>query len=65
MKYKLTAKVTISIYTEVEADSLEEAILISEDRSIESDNWSDKTQNQDVWVYEDIDGEPYDIIEEL
>lgn len=64
MKYELTAKVTISIYTEVEADSLEEAILISEDRSIEYDNWSDKSQHKEVWVYEDIDGDPYDIIEE-
>ena len=34
MKFKLTANVTISVYTEVEADTLEEAIeLLQEDDS--------------------------------
>jgi len=60
-KYNLTGTVTITIYTKVEADSLEEAIEIAEDRSIESYRWGDKAQEQNVWIVEEYDGMPMNI----
>jgi hypothetical protein len=62
--YKLSATVTISIYTNVEADSLEEAIAIAENRGIEQYNWSDKDQSNDIWVAEEFDGMATNIKEE-
>lgn len=63
MKYNLIANVTISIYTTVEAESLEEAIQISKERRIESYHWGDKSQSENVWVSDEFDGEPTNIIE--
>lgn len=57
-KFKLSGVVTISIYTEVEADSIEEAIEIAENRTIEANNWGDKSQASDVWVSDEFDGMP-------
>lgn len=62
-KFKLTATVTISIYTEVEAENLEEAILISEDRSIESYDYGFKSKCEEVWIAEEYDGSPLKIEE--
>ena len=60
-KFKLTGMVTISVYTEVEADALEEAIKIAQERSIEKYAWSDKKQLESVWVNDDYDGEVFSI----
>ncbi len=56
-KFKLTGCVTVSVYTTVEANSLEEAIEISKQREIERYNWGDKDQSKSVWVNEEFDGE--------
>lgn len=55
--FNLVGKVTISVYTSVKANSLEEAIKITKDRVIEKDNWSEKEQHEEVWVNNDYDGE--------
>ena len=61
--YKLNAKVTISLETTVEAESLEKAIEIANDRSIEASNW-DSSNNKEAWCSDEYDGEPYDICEQ-
>ena len=60
-KFNLTAEVTISIYTEVEATDLDEAIAIAESREIERYHWGDKTQHESVWVSQEYDGIPQNI----
>ncbi len=63
-EFKLSALVTISIYTKVEADTLEEAKAIAEDRHIEMDNFSlDGEQEKECWVCDSFDGEPCKIKE--
>jgi hypothetical protein len=61
--FNLYATVTISLYTQVEAETLEEAIEKSEQRSIEKSAWGDKEQKKEVWVAGEYDGEPTDINE--
>ncbi len=65
MKYHLTAKVTISVYTTVHANTLEEAIKKARDErtmmAIIQDGSNDTTEN---WMTDELDGEPYDIKEQ-
>lgn len=63
--FDLSAKVTIGIYTTVEANSLEEAIEIAEKRHIET-AWlnSSSRQAKEVWVSEGFDGMPVNIKED-
>ena len=56
--FNLEAIVTISIYTKVEAETLKEAIEISEGRSIEAYQWGMKDQCNEYWISDDYDGEP-------
>ena len=62
-KFNLIGTVTISIYTEVEAENLEQAKKITESRDIEASRWGDKTQKQDAWIADEYDGEPMNIEE--
>jgi|TARA_R110000851_G_scaffold226338_1_gene379028 hypothetical protein len=62
-KFNLSGTVTISIYTEVEAENLEEAKEIAESRRIEASRWGDKTQKQYVWLSDEYDGDIMDIEE--
>lgn len=58
-KFNLYATVTISIYTTVEAETLEEAIAESESRDIEyAHNWNTEQQQTYAWVAEEFDGSP-------
>lgn len=59
--YYLSAKVTISISTRVEAESLEKAIKIAQERHIETYNYGDKNQDMQAWISEEFDGDPTDI----
>jgi hypothetical protein len=62
--FKLTAKFTISGYTEVNADSIEEAIEIANDRdkmALIQDGSSPVDEN---WLFDEIDGEAFNISEE-
>ena len=62
-KFNLSGAVTISIYTEVEAENLEQAKKIAESRHIEASRWGDKKQKQDAWIADEYDGEPMNIEE--
>lgn len=64
VQYRLNGTITVSVYTDVEADSLEEAIEIAQDRDVEKYQWGENYQSQNVWVNEDYDGEITDIKEE-
>jgi len=60
-KYNLSAIITVSVYTVVEANSLEEALKIAEGRDIERGEWNNKNQKNVVWVNDELDGEVEDI----
>ena len=62
-KFNLSGTVTISIYTEVEADNLEQAIEIAEGRHIEESRWGDTHQKTQAWIADEYDGEPMNIEE--
>jgi hypothetical protein len=62
-KYQLSGLVTISIFTEVEANSLEEAIQIADNREIQAYRHGDKDQASEAWVSEEFDGTPVKIEE--
>jgi hypothetical protein len=64
MKFKLTANVTISVYTEVEADTLKEAIKIAKERELVSITKTGCDTEQDTWMCDELDGIPTDIFEE-
>lgn len=62
--FNLVAEVTISVMTIVEAETLEEAIEVAEQRSIEAAQWHSGNQKKEVWVSDEYDGEPQNIHEE-
>ena len=61
MEYNLSGKVTISVSTRVEANSLDEAIEIAEGREIESYQWGQEELDKIVWISSEFDGEVFDI----
>jgi hypothetical protein len=63
-EFNLSGMVTVSVYTTVKANSLEEAVKIAKERDIERHNWGDKEQSLDAWVNEGYDGEVFNIEEE-
>lgn len=62
-EFKLTGVVTISVYTEVEAETLEEAIEIAGERGIENAEHNTEQQVKEAWVSEEYDGEVVEIKE--
>ena len=64
-KFNLTGKVTISVYTCVEADTLEEAIKIAEGRDeIKASHWGADYEKNEAWLSDEYDGEVFDIEQE-
>lgn len=63
-KFNLSAEVTISIYTIVEAETLEEAIELSGEREIETGQFNTEEQRESAWVADDYDGVPQNIKQE-
>jgi hypothetical protein len=61
--FKLSGTVTISVYTEVEADTLEQAVEIVKERDIEQSYWHQVDQSKEVWVNDEYDGEVQQIEE--
>ena len=62
MKYKFEGEVTVSIYTEVEADTEKEALEIAENRcDIEQYHFGDVNACVNIWVNDQYDGEPTNI----
>lgn len=63
MKYIVSGTVTISIYTEVEAETEENAIQIAEERSLMQIPMSSESANE-VWMAGELDGTPQNITAE-
>lgn len=61
--YRLNCTVTVSARTEVEAESLEEAISIAEVRPVELYVGGDHLDLPGFWLIEEADGEPSNIHE--
>lgn len=59
----LTARVTISVYTEVEAETLEEAIKIAKNRDLMPIVHSGGETTEDTWMCDELDGVAEDIKE--
>lgn len=62
-KYHLTANVTISVYTEVEAENLAEAMRIAEERDLMTIVHSARDTQEDTWMCDELDGVPEHITE--
>ena len=56
--------VTVSVYTTVEANSIEEAKKIAQDRGFMSISSNGGGTENDSWICEELDGFPNDINEE-
>lgn len=61
--YQLSASVTVSAYTEVEANSLEEAIEIAKGRSVLIGDERSGVFVDEMWAIDEADGEPTNIHE--
>ena len=61
MKFNLTAQVTISVYTEVEAETIEEAIEIAQERELMGITRTGVDTEQDTWLCDELDGMPENI----
>lgn len=61
MKYKLSAQMTITVYTDVEANSLEEAIKIAQDRDPMGIASNNGDTEDFVWMCDELDGYPKNI----
>ena len=61
-KFEFVGSVTVSCFTTVEADTLEEALEIAEERMDEIDkaNWQDHRYNE-MWLVDELDGMVKDI----
>jgi len=56
-KFRLEGTVLVSVYTEVEAETLEEAIEEAMGRGIQRGSWRDNGLESYAWVNEEYDGE--------
>ena len=61
MLFTLVSKVTVSAYTEVEAETIDDAIKIASQRQAAIGGVGTGTLPDEMWIVDDIDGEPYDI----
>ena len=59
-KYVFAGTVTVSVYTEVEADSYEEALEEVESRHTEIGRPDPHTE-EEAWTTDELDGEVFDI----
>ena len=60
-KYRMSAAVTVSAYTEVEAETLEEAIEIAEERDCQLGFNGCGYDYSSSWLIDDADGMPTNI----
>jgi len=59
--FDMSCAVTVSAYTQVEAETLEDAIEIASERSMELSFTGSGNDSKEVWLVDDIDGEPQNI----
>ena len=62
-KFALIAEITISLYTEVEAETLKEAIEIAEERPLMTIIKTGGETKYDTWMSDELDGMPEKITE--
>lgn len=62
-KFRLSAQVTVSAYTEVEAATLDEAIKEAEGRLVVIGGMNSGEDADESWIIDDADGEATDIHE--
>lgn len=60
-RYNLSCAVTVSAYTVVEADSLEEAIELAESREMVIGGVHTGTDPDKQWIVDEVDGSPENI----
>lgn len=60
-KFALTAEMTISLYTEVQAETLEEAIEIAKERELMTVVSTGGDTKYDSWMSDELDGMPENI----
>ena len=63
-KFNLTASITVSVYTVVEAETIEKAIIIAEDRDVEKLEYGQKEASKHSWVNDELDGSVFNITQE-
>lgn len=59
--FVLHAEVTVSCWTEVEADTLEEAVEISKERTVDISRSHGGHEATEQWIIDEGDGEPKNI----
>lgn len=59
--FKLAAHVTVSAHTEVEADTLDEAMKIASDRDVLIGGIGTGNYPDESWIIEDADGSPMNV----
>lgn len=59
--FKLSCAVTVSAYTEVEAETLEAAIKIAAARDVQIGGLHTGVDPEETWTIEEADGSPTDI----
>lgn len=62
--FTISANVTISTYTKVEADTLEEAIKMASERDFMEIPYNNYHTEDEFWMVDEIDGTPYDLHED-
>jgi hypothetical protein len=60
-KFLLGCKVTVSAYTEVESETLEDAIEEAEGREVAMGGVNSGNSPDEFWIIDDADGSPQDI----
>jgi hypothetical protein len=63
--FKLGCHVTVSAYTQVQADTAEEALRIGRDREVVIGGLHSGADAGEQWVIEDADGDPTEVKVEL
>lgn len=62
-EFLIVAKVSVSVYTKVKAETIEEAMKIAEDRDMMEIVHDGSPEYDTYWILEEIDGTPYDFEE--
>lgn len=62
--FKFAGKVTISVYTTVEAETLEDALEIANEKALMDITHTGGATEETEWMADELDGEVFDIHEE-
>ena len=60
-QFLISAKVVVSVYTRVEAETLEEAIEIAQERELMGIAQTGCDTEEDTWLCDELDGMPENI----